>query len=153
MEKVMIAIDYTPSAKKVAEAGYKIAKALNATIILAHAITDPDLYGMPYSTIIVMGYETGFPADLKANIEYIKKEAQNYLDATVLHLGDKNILTIVLEGDADEAILEYSKKQKVDLIVMGSHRHKGIDSLLLPDVAVKVLKHSKIPLLTIPTND
>ena len=153
MEKILIAIDYTPSAKKVAEAGYKIAKALNATIILAHAITDPDLYGMPYSTIVVMGYETGFPADLKANIEHIKKEAQNYLDATVLHLGDKNILTIVLEGDADEAILAYSKKQKVDLIVMGSHRHKGIDSLLLPDVAVKVLKHSKIPLLTIPTND
>ena len=153
MEKILIAIDYTPSAKKVVEAGYKIAKALNATIILAHAITDPDLYGMPYSTIIVMGYETGFPADLKANIEHIKKEAQNYLDATVLHLGDKNILTIVLEGEADEAILEYSKKQKVDLIVMGSHRHKGIDRLLLPDVAVKVLKHSKIPLLTIPTND
>ena len=123
MEKILIAIDYTPSAKKVAEAGYKIAKALNATIILAHAITDPDLYGMPYSTIIVMGYETGFPADLKANIEHIKKEAQNYLDATVLHLGDKNILTIVLEGEADEAILEYSKKQKIDLIVMGSHRH------------------------------
>jgi len=153
MEKILIAIDYTPSAKKVAEAGYKIAKALNATIILAHAITDPDLYGMPYSTIIVMGYETGFPADLNANIEHIKKEAQNYLDATVLHLGDKSIQTVVLEGDADEAILAYSKKQKVDLIVMGSHRHKGIDSLLLPDVAVKVLKHSKIPLLTIPTND
>ena len=153
MEKILIAIDYTPSAKKVAEAGYKIAKALNATIILAHAITDPDLYGMPYSTIIVMGYETGFPADLKANIEHIKKEAQNYLDATVLHLGDKTIQTAVLEGEADEAILAYSKKQKVDLIVMGSHRHKGIDSLLLPDVAVKVLKHSKIPLLTIPTND
>ena len=153
MEKILIAIDYTPSAKKVVEAGYKIAKALNATIILAHAIADPDLYGMPYSTIIVMGYETGFPADLNANIEQLKKEAQNYLDASVSHLGDTTIQTVVLEGEADEAILEYSKKHKVDLIVMGSHRHKGIDSLLLPDVAVKVLKHSKTPLLTIPTND
>ena len=153
MEKILIAIDYTHSAKKVAEAGYQIAKALKATIILAHAITDPDLYGMPYSTLAVMGFETGFPTDLKANIEHIKKEAQNYLDATVLHLGDETIQTVVLEGEADEAILEYSKKQKVDLIVMGSHRNKGIDRLLLSDVAVQVLKQSKIPLLTIPTNN
>lgn len=153
MEKILIAIDYTPSAKKVAEVGYKIAKALNAKIIMAHAITEPDLYGMPYSTIIIMGYESGFPADLKANIQHIKEEAQNYLDATVLHLGDKTIQTAVLEGDADEAILKYSKKQKVDLIIMGSQRHKGIDGLMLPDVAVKVLKHSKIPLLAIPISD
>jgi nucleotide-binding universal stress UspA family protein len=153
MEKIMIAIDYSPAAKKVAEAGFKIAKALHAKIIIAHAITQPDLYGMPYSTIIIMGYESGFSADIKANIEHIKTEAQNYLDATVLHLGDKTIQTAVLEGDADEAILKYSKKQKVDLIIMGSQRHKGIDGLMLPDVAVKVLKHSKIPLLTIPTNE
>jgi nucleotide-binding universal stress UspA family protein len=153
MEKIMIAIDYTSSAKKVAEMGYKIAKALNANIILTHVILDPDLYGMPYSTIVVMGYESGFPADLNANIEQLKTEAQNYLDATVSHLGDKSIQTVVLEGEVDEAILEYSKKQKVDLIIMGSHRHKGLDRLLLPDIAVQVLKHSKIPLLTIPTKE
>jgi nucleotide-binding universal stress UspA family protein len=153
MKKILIAIDYSTSAKKVAEAGFKIAKNLNAKIVLAHAISDPDLYGMPYSTISLMGYENGFPLDINATINQIKEEAQNYLEATILYLGDKTIQTIVLEGETDEAILEYSKIHKVDLIVMGSHRHKGIDRLLLPDVAVQVLKKSKIPLLTIPTND
>ena len=41
MKKVLIAIDYDPSAQKVAEAGYAMAMAMGANILLLHVIAEP----------------------------------------------------------------------------------------------------------------
>ena len=38
MKKVLIALDYDPTAQKVAEAGYSLAKSLNAEVILLDLI-------------------------------------------------------------------------------------------------------------------
>ena len=58
MKKVLIALDYNPTAQKVAESGYSIAKAMNAEVILLHVISDQVYYSsMEYSPI--MGF-TGY---------------------------------------------------------------------------------------------
>jgi nucleotide-binding universal stress UspA family protein len=106
---------------------------------------------MEYSPI--MGYQGGYTAGTIAVAEDIKKEAEDFLAATVKHLGDNSIQTKVLEGETTDEILTYSKEWNADLIVIGSHRHKGLERLLVTDVAVYLLKHSKIPLFTIPTED
>ena len=41
MKKVLIALDYDKTSKKVAAAGYTMAKAMNAEVILLHVISDP----------------------------------------------------------------------------------------------------------------
>jgi nucleotide-binding universal stress UspA family protein len=149
MKKILIALDYNSLADKVAETGFAIANAMNAEIILVHVIADPVYYNMPYFNI--MGYESGFIPDVISDDNVIKKEAELFLAATVKHLNDGKIKTFVLDGDVEDAILKFSEEQKVDLIVLGSHNHKGIDRFVIPDVAVHILKHSKIPMLTIPT--
>lgn len=151
MKKIIIAIDYNPAAEKVAEAGYAIAKSLNAGIVLVHVIAEPAFYAMEYSPI--MGYQGAYTAGSIEVLEDIKKEAREFLASSVKHLGDDTIKTAVLDGNIDEAIIQYGKEQQADLIIMGSHRHSGIDRLFLSDVAVNVLRHSPIPLLTIPTGE
>jgi len=150
MKKVLIALDYNPSAEKVAEAGYTIAKALHAEVTLLHAITEPAYYAMEYSPL--MGYQGAYTPGTMELIEDIKKEAEVFLAATVKHLGDDSIKTIVLDGETPGSILDYSKDLKADIVVMGSHRHTGIDRLFMPDVAVDVVRHSTIPLFIIPTS-
>lgn len=132
MKKILIAIDYNPSAEKVAEAGYAIAKAMQAAITLIHVITEPAYYAIGYSPI--MGYQGGYTSGTIAVVEDIKKEASNYLDKVVRHPGDKNISTMVLEGETEDSIMQYGEKWNADLIVIGSHRHKGLDKLLTPDL-------------------
>ena len=44
IKKVLIALDYNPTAQKVAETGYSISKAMNAEVILLHVISDPVYY-------------------------------------------------------------------------------------------------------------
>ena len=39
VSKVLIALDYNPTAQKVAEAGFSMAKSMNAEVVLMHVIT------------------------------------------------------------------------------------------------------------------
>lgn len=151
MKNILIAIDYNPSAIKVAETGYKIAKVMNAEITITHVIDDPAYYAIDYSPI--MGYRGGYTDGTIAVYNDIKKGAKDFLAAMVEHLGDPAITAKALTGDTDDAILEYCDIHKIDLIVMGSHSHKGLERLFVTDVAAHILKHSKIPLLIVPTED
>ena len=52
-------------------------------------------------------------------------------------------------GHASEEILKAAKKNKVDLIVMGSRGRGGIGSLLLGSVAQSVLSASEVPVMVV----
>ncbi|MBK6814606.1 MAG: universal stress protein [Saprospiraceae bacterium] len=80
----------------------------------------------------------------------LKRKLKIFWQLQVKHLGDPLVQTKVLEGDTDDSILQFADEWKADLIVMGSHKHKGLEKLL-PDLAVHMVKNSKIPLLTIPS--
>ena len=57
---------------------------------------------------------------------------------------------LVVVGDhVYEEIISNAEKRKCDLIVMASHGHKGLNSLLLGSETAKVLTHSKIPVLVV----
>lgn len=151
MKKILIALDYDPSAEKVAEAGYAIAKAMNAEVAIVHVITESSYYNV--QQLPFMGFYHGYNTGLSAIARDIKKEAELFLAASIMHLGDSNITTKALEGETAASILKYSENWNADLIVMGSHRHHGLDRLLITNVARHVLTQSKIPLLTVPTGD
>ena len=56
MRRILLALDYNPTAQKVAETGYDLAKSMNAQTILLHVISDATYYStLNYSPI--MGFE------------------------------------------------------------------------------------------------
>ncbi len=151
MQKVLIALDYDPTAQKVAEVGFSMAKAMNAEVTLLHVISDPLYYSsIEYSPI--MGFngfmETG-PSQL--NNEALKKAALSFLDKSRHHLGDKTIHTLVKEGDFAESILKTAKGMHANIIVMGSHSRKWLENIVMGSVTEKVLRHTSLPLFIIPT--
>jgi nucleotide-binding universal stress UspA family protein len=152
MKKVLIALDYDPTAKKVAEVGFDFAKTMGAEVVLLHVISDPVYYSSTdYSPI--MGF-TGYlnPDPLQLNtLEMLKSASLNYLDKTRIHLGDKTIQTVVEEGDFAESILKTAKKMHADLIILGSHSQKWLENIVMGSVTEEVLRQSTIPLFIIPT--
>ena len=151
MKRILIAIDFNPSAEIVATIGRDLAKALKAKVKLVHVISDAAYYAIDYSPI--MGYQGAYTKGTASVVREIKKEAQDFLKAAIEHLGDNKIESAVLEGETADAIIEHAVKWEADLIVMGSHTHKGLERLFVADVAAHVLKHSKIPLLTVPVSE
>lgn len=153
MKKVLIALDYEPTAEKIAETGYTIATALNAEVVLLHVIAEPAYYSsMEYSPI--MGF-TGFMDTFDAGLSDVLKNdiktlSQEFLDKSKKHLGNESIKTLLAEGSFAETIVESAENEQADLIVMGSHSRRGLDKLLMENVAGKVLHLSKVPVLVIP---
>lgn len=151
LNKVLIALDYDPSAKKVAETGYAMAKAMGAKVILLHVIADSVYYSSnEFSPIMgFTGFSDNMPFPLN-NTEDLKKASLHFLDKSRIHLDDETIQTMVAEGDYADAIAETAKKEQADIIVMGSHSRRWLDAILLGSVTEKVLKSSKIPLFIVP---
>lgn len=150
MKKILVAIDYNPCAQKIAETGFNYARAMNAEICIVHAIADIAYYSMEY--LPIMGFD-GFGPDCSFNnVEEQEKEAKRFLETVVKHLGDETIQIKVVDGKTAEAILQYAAEYGADLIVMGAQSHNSFEKLIMGDVVAKVLKHSEIPLLIVPTD-
>ena len=149
MKKICIALDASPSAEKVAALGLEYAKALNAEVVLVHVVSNIEAYStMDYDPI--MDY-SGFL--IQKNMEFIgdlKIEAEKFLSATVKFLDESELKTKVLDGIPDMEILKFIKAWKADLLVLGTHSHSVLENVLLGNTAVKIVKHSKTPLLIVP---
>lgn len=52
-------------------------------------------------------------------------------------------------GDVADEIQAYVKKNKIDMIVMGSHGHGALQNLVMGSVATKVLAITKVPVLIV----
>ena len=152
MKKVLIALDYDPTAQKVAETGFSLAKTMGAEVILLHVISDPVYYSSTeYSPIMgFTGYMDMAPLQLDS-VDGLNKASQHFLDKSKQHLGDKAIQTLVKEGDFAESILKVAKDLHVDVIVMGSHSRKWLEKIVMGSVTEKVLNHTSIPLFIVPT--
>ncbi len=152
MKKVLIALDYDQSAKKVAEQGIALAKCMGATAIFCHVIKDPALYSSSEQIPIA-----GFSGHLYTvpekfdNVEELKKIALKFLEKISHQLGDNSIHVMVQEGDEAEAILKMSRKEQASVIVMGVHSQNWLENKIMGNVTERVLHHSTIPVYIIPT--
>lgn len=151
MKKICIALDTSSSAEKIAAIGYEYGKALNAEVILIHVIYDSSIYVSDFDP--AMDY-AGFM--VKNNAEFTKsifEQAESFLEAIAKYLGEPDLETKVLEGDAYDEILNFADRWEADLLVLGTHSQSSWEDLLLGNIASKIVKHSKIQLLVVPIKD
>lgn len=142
INKVLIALDYDENAQKVAEAGFSVAKAMNAKVYLLHVLYEQPVY---YSGFHYM-------SNLRVDImDDLMKSTEKFLSKTKKHLGDEAIEVIVKEGNIAEKIMETANELKVDMIVLGTHSRKWIENIMMGSEAEAVLKRSDIPLFIVPT--
>jgi len=90
--------------------------------------------------------------EIAVNLEEDRKRMFNekYLN----FIKNKAKVKIVVEtGDEDEKILEFIEKEKVDIVVIGTHGRTGIEHVFLGSVAEKVIRRSPIPVFVIPCKD
>lgn len=149
MKKVLIAIDYNPVSEKVTNAGYELAKSLNAEVCLIHVLDDVGFYGAQYPTF--MGYDgyTGMGPDLNVAME-MRNIAEEFMEKAKKHLGDDNVKTYLAEGDTAKTIMKYGEEWGANVLVMGTHSHSVLEKLLIGTVAEKILEKTKIPVYLVP---
>ena len=88
----------------------------------------------------------GWMEDLKRQA---KDAAEKYIAEVADELKKEGIPTngVIVSGRADEVILDYARKNKVDLIIMSTHGRSGVARWAFGSVADSVIRNSPIPVL------
>lgn len=151
MKVVLIALDYSPTAPRVAEIGYELATAMKARTILLHVVADVTYYSSPkYSPIIGFDNFSGVDVIQTDTDEQLQTSSHIYLDKLKRLLGDETIQTVVENGECAETILRTATELNADIIIVGTNSRHGLKKMLLGSTAENVLRNSLKPVFAIP---
>jgi nucleotide-binding universal stress UspA family protein len=80
-----------------------------------------------------------------------KEFGSKYLANLAAKLKDEGLIveTVLLNGQAAPAILDYTSQNGVDLIAMSTHGRSGFSRWMMGSVADKVSRHSPVPVLLV----
>jgi Universal stress protein UspA and related nucleotide-binding proteins len=98
-----------------------------------------------------LGYEGPLP--LEANPEKIQKNLERDLKKRIAKFLPKQKVTAIVEpgwGTPEGYLFEMASRQKIDLIVVGTHQRQGLGRVLLGSVSRAVLHHSKVSVAVVP---
>lgn len=74
-------------------------------------------------------------------------------DAVEALPADLTVDHVVDSGVPHKRIVAHARSKDVDVMVMGTHGRTGLDHYLVGSVAERVVRHSPVPVLTVPVED
>ena len=143
-KNILLPVDGSELSEKAVMECVRFAKSAGAKVTVIHAVSRYHLNysGMPQ---IVRKIE-------KDHEDEAKQLAQDWIDKLVTRIRAEGVDCeglIVLGDSPDEEIIGLADQRKCDLIIMASHGHKGLNAVLMGSETLKVLTHSKIPVLIV----
>ena len=149
--KLLVAIDFSELAEKVIAEAEKLATRLSANVFLLHVIP-------PSSPIIdiLPEAETLLPTKNISGKEIsslIEAPESTKLLTVAAQLQERGIETkgIIAQNDEVTAIIEESKKNDVDMIMLGSHGHGALFHFLVGSVSEGVIRQATCPVIIVPS--
>jgi nucleotide-binding universal stress UspA family protein len=146
-KKVLFCTDFSKNSDCAFDYAFGIAKRDEGVLYILHVIpTTPDPHNLER-------WLTKEQLDkVKATLQSDREKM--FDDKYLSHIKDKTKVNIVTEtGREDETILAFARKEKIDIIVIGTHGRTGIEHLLLGSVAEKIVRRSPIPVFIIPCGE
>ena len=141
--KILVAVDGSAASNKGLTEALRLAKAEGARLCILHVVND-------YVVMASMG-GVAPPRDLgpalRESGERILARA-NAL-AAKQRLKSMVVLREVLSGPAADSIVREAKKQRADLIVLGTHGRRGLRRLVLGSDAEQVIRIAPVPVLLV----
>jgi len=150
IEKILWPTDASESALQALRVAGTMAETFNAKI-----------YALQVVDQVPRIDRVGFAGDPLTMFDYSHYE-QHLVDGAFVNL-EKTVVAAVPDsieiethvemGSPREVIIEFSRINKIDLIVMATHGRKGFSQFWLGSVAESTVRHAPIPTLIIPIVD
>ena len=140
----MVALDFTSYSKGTFDYAVKIAKNLNAHLVVASIINSRDIAAVEMVTS--MGYEV----DSDHYVEGIKAERKSTLNNFLEHSDiDREYIRLIFKvGNPTSELLKLIVTENVDLIVMGVKGRSDLEHIFVGSVAEKLFRRSPVPVLS-----
>lgn len=143
MKNILVAVNFDEiETSLLLSAATELAQKFDSKIWIVHiAMSSSDF----------IGYDIGPQHVRDFRAKELKKEHKLILKYTE-ELRTKNINSdgFLIEGSTAEAILKESEKLKIDLIILGHHKHNMLYRIFVNDTDGIIVNESKVPVLIIP---
>jgi nucleotide-binding universal stress UspA family protein len=140
-DRILVPTDGSSGADRAVEHAIDLAKTYGAQLHALYVVNVASLSAEVNSPEVIENFE-------QRGGEVTYEVAEQATDA-----GVEDVREEVVHGVPHEVILEYAEDEGMDLIVMGTHGHTGLDRYLLGSVTEKVVRTSDVPVLTVRLHD
>ena len=154
--KIILSTDFSEENKVLLPYAIDFLKDAGGEIIIFHAYMDNVFVGSnsyPGNMDTDNYFTTEILVELEKNSQQVMLEKTEYLINLIKEEGANNITVrpVLVSGDPEDELIELSKKEKPDLILMGT-RGKGGRRFLEGSLVKSVMTKCDVPMLFIPNN-
>jgi nucleotide-binding universal stress UspA family protein len=141
IKNILVPVDFSETSSKIVAYAGHMAEKFQSRLTVVYVVESLQKYeGFAIPHISLTQFEEG-----------LEKSAQDKMNDFVEEHIPPSLAydTKVVMGDVGATINRIAEKEKMDLIVMGTHGYRGIEHTLFGSVAEKVVKTAPCPVLTI----
>ncbi len=145
ISKILVAVDFSDSSDNAFQMALSMARSFSSQLIVLHVINEPvDLRGFYVPHISFERLEEEIEEGATKMMESFCR--QNIVDF-------ESYECAIVAGLPYEQIIGHAEEKSADLIVLGTHGRTGLDHVLFGSTAEKVVRKSKLPVLTVRLDD
>jgi nucleotide-binding universal stress UspA family protein len=133
--RILVATDFSAQAETALRWAQRFAECFGARLILLHVI---DIFSLAETSCRMMGNDF---------LPLLREKAAESMQCWQRRLPQAE--TLIREGAPRPLIVDVAEELHCQVIVMGTHGRSGLAHLLLGSVAEYVVRHSKVPVLTV----
>lgn len=142
-KELLIALDFSSCAEKVAREGADLAKQLGARVCLLHVVAPTPGVGL-HTRLPIHGEITAR--------EYLQRSTEERLARFAERLGSgaaEPARVAVRFGEPATEIVGYARETAAAMIVMGTHGRTGVARALYGSIAADVVRTADVPVVTL----
>jgi nucleotide-binding universal stress UspA family protein len=140
--RILCPIDFSEFSLDALRRGLMLARWYSAHLTLFHVYE----HARP---IAVEGAPSDVPVFVDTDPGTVVEEVRRFCEPVLASSG-QSVEIVVRRGDAAKEIRREAERLPADLLILGTHGRSGFERLFLGSVTEKVLRSTRVPVLTIP---
>lgn len=147
IRKILVPIAFSKYSAGLLSYAVELADKLGADLVAVNVINVRNIEAV--SSVESMGYQVDTEAYRRSLEEERTKLLQDMLEK--LSIPSDRVRPLFKVGHPFDTLLQVTREEKADLVVMGTKAHSELEHVLLGSVAEKMFRHSPIPVLSYRT--
>lgn len=141
IRSILCPLDFSDFSRRAFRSAVSLARHFGARLFLQHTAQTP----------LNLLLEGGGPAGVQESVQSQLQRSREDIRRMLISMGvDSSEVTILLnEGDVTDRILDTITRERIDLLVMGTHGYKGFSRLVLGSVTEEMIHQAICPVLVV----